>query len=133
MTLRGAIQQLRELHGNDDIPAYVKPAISKVIETLEMDAQEVRHGRWKEDYDGIDTIYECSVCGEPFVTLEGTPADNLWNYCPNCGALMLDRDINVLNKNCGAKMDEAEPDDTYCTEENCTIYQNDLSCERCIR
>lgn len=33
----------------------------------------------------------------------------------------------------GAKMDEAEPDDTYCTEENCPIYQNDLSCERCIK
>lgn len=52
------------------------------------DVAEVRHGRWEEEFDGIDTIYECSVCGEPFVTLEGTPADNLWNYCPNCGAKM---------------------------------------------
>lgn len=52
------------------------------------DVQEVRHGRWKEEFDGIDTIYECSVCGEPFVTLDGTPADNLWNYCPNCGSRM---------------------------------------------
>ena len=52
------------------------------------DVQEVRHGRWIEQEADMDTIYECSVCGEPFVTLEGTPADNLWNYCPNCGAKM---------------------------------------------
>ena len=56
------------------------------------DVAEVRHGRWKEEFDGIDTIYECSVCGEQFVTLEGTPADNLWNYCPNCGAKMEEDD-----------------------------------------
>lgn len=52
------------------------------------DVQEVRHGRWKEQEADMDTIYECSVCGEPFVTLEGTPADNLWHYCPNCGTKM---------------------------------------------
>ena len=52
------------------------------------DVQEVKHGRWIEQEADMDTIYECSVCGEPFVTLEGTPADNLWNYCPNCGAKM---------------------------------------------
>ena len=52
------------------------------------DVAEVRHGRWIEQEADMDTIYECSVCGEPFVTIEGTPADNLWNYCPNCGASM---------------------------------------------
>lgn len=46
-------------------------------------------GRWIEQDDEYnDTIYQCSVCGEEFVTIEGTPADNLWNYCPNCGARM---------------------------------------------
>ena len=30
-------------------------------------------------------------------------------------------------------LDEAEPEDTYCIEENCPIYQRDLSCERCNR
>lgn len=52
------------------------------------DVQEVRHGKWIEQEADMDTIYECSVCGEPFVTIDGTPADNLWNYCPNCGAQM---------------------------------------------
>ena len=50
---------------------------------------EGKAGRWIEQDDGYnDTIYQCSVCGEEFVTIEGTPADNLWNYCPNCGARM---------------------------------------------
>ena len=52
------------------------------------DVQEIRRGRWIEQEADMDTIYECSVCGEPFVTIEGTPADNLWNYCPSCGARM---------------------------------------------
>ncbi len=74
-----------------DASAY-NGAISDVADMLThfpaADVEEVRHGRWKEQEADMDTIYECSVCGEPFVTLEGTPADNLWNYCPNCGAIM---------------------------------------------
>lgn len=50
----------------------------------------VKHGEWTviEDDWTMDTIYQCSVCKEEFVTIEGTPADNLWHYCPNCGAKM---------------------------------------------
>ena len=49
---------------------------------------EEKHGTW-EEHDYIDdVVYTCSVCGEDWVTLEGTPADNLWNYCPHCGARM---------------------------------------------
>lgn len=48
-------------------------------------------GRWIEQDDEYnDIIYQCSVCGEEFVTIEGTPADNLWNYCSNCGARMVE-------------------------------------------
>jgi DNA-directed RNA polymerase subunit RPC12/RpoP len=46
-------------------------------------------GRWieKEDYN-LDTYYDCSECGESFCLIDGTPADNLYKYCPNCGARM---------------------------------------------
>lgn len=46
-------------------------------------------GRWieKEDYN-LDTYYDCSECGESFCLIDGTPTDNLYNYCPNCGAKM---------------------------------------------
>ena len=47
---------------------------------------EVRHGRW-EDYSD-DGYYECSVCGEAWTFIDGTPKDNNANYCPRCGAKM---------------------------------------------
>ena len=46
-------------------------------------------GQWIEHdgWDG-DVYYECSECKEPFVLIDGTPTDNLYNYCPNCGAYL---------------------------------------------
>lgn len=52
------------------------------------DLCEGLYGEWIEEQDYDETIYTCSNCHESFVTIEGTPADNLWNYCPNCGAYM---------------------------------------------
>lgn len=49
----------------------------------------VRRGRWTDHNDEWDGgYYECSVCGEAFTFIEGTPKENLYNYCPNCGARM---------------------------------------------
>lgn len=44
-------------------------------------------GHWIEhdDWDG-DMYYECSICKEPYCLIDGTPTENLYNYCPNCGA-----------------------------------------------
>ena len=60
-------------------------AIHSVIEELEN--QKTGHWIEKDGYDG-DTYYDCSECGESFCLIEGTPTDNLYNYCPNCGAKM---------------------------------------------
>ena len=60
-------------------------------ETLAIKAleQQPKTGHWieKDDFDG-DTYYDCSECGESFCLIDGTPTDNLYNYCPNCGAKM---------------------------------------------
>lgn len=46
-------------------------------------------GRWIEQDDSWDGVYyECSVCGEPWTLIDGTPWDNYMNFCPNCGADM---------------------------------------------
>lgn len=46
-------------------------------------------GHWIEREETYgDLYYECSECKEPFVLIDGTPQDNLYNYCPNCGARM---------------------------------------------
>lgn len=53
------------------------------------DVEEVKHGRWIEMTDSIlETYYDCSVCRESFYLVEGAPSDNLYQYCPNCGAKM---------------------------------------------
>lgn len=50
---------------------------------------EQKTGRWIEQTDTQnDVYYVCSNCKEAFTLIEGTPTDNLYNYCPNCGAKM---------------------------------------------
>ena len=56
----------------------------------QMDYAPVVHGRWEDSIDewfGTD-VYTCSKCRESYVLVEGTPKENLWHYCPNCGARM---------------------------------------------
>lgn len=72
-------------------------SVISIIDSMPtVDVQEVKHGRWlyKEEIYG-DSTWECSVCGEPYILLYGTPSDNLYNYCPNCGSLMMDGDDNA--------------------------------------
>lgn len=46
-------------------------------------------GEWIEAQDYLfDNIYTCSACGSEFVLEAGTPKDNEYNFCPNCGAEM---------------------------------------------
>ena len=50
---------------------------------------ELPCAEWIEDEDMYgDPIYHCSNCNEHFVLEEGTPTDNWYFYCPNCGAKM---------------------------------------------
>ena len=53
--------------------------------------QEPKTGHWieKDGFDG-DVYYDCSECGESWTTIEGTPWDNEWDYCPSCGARMVE-------------------------------------------
>lgn len=59
------------------------------------DVVPVRHGRWESFEDVfMDTCYECSECGLAFYLADGgTPQENQYHYCPNCGAKM---DANSL-------------------------------------
>lgn len=54
------------------------------------DVAPVRHGRWESFEDVfMDTCYECSECGLAFYLADGgTPQENQYHYCPNCGAKM---------------------------------------------
>ena len=54
------------------------------------DVVEVRHGEWV-CVNESENVWMCdgkNGCGNEILLLEGTPNDNEWNYCPNCGAKM---------------------------------------------
>ena len=56
----------------------------------DLQAQLPKRGKWKETdmgWDG-DTAWVCSVCGEPWTLIDGTPKENNMNFCPNCGSRM---------------------------------------------
>lgn len=47
---------------------------------------------WIEDINETYTenhdVWECSECGHAQILIEGTPKENDYHYCPNCGAKM---------------------------------------------
>lgn len=46
-------------------------------------------GEWIDLSDGWqEGTFRCSSCQMEFVLIEGTPEDNEYNFCPNCGASM---------------------------------------------
>lgn len=72
--------------GNVYLPCDMVLAIADWIEA-HRDVAPVRHGRWRKIDDlFLDTLYRCSVCGEEFYIENGTPQENQYCYCPNCGA-----------------------------------------------
>lgn len=65
----------------------VEVAYKDDIESLP--SAEAVQGEWIEVEDDYDNIYwECSNCEDAFVLEVGTPKDNNYNFCPNCGARM---------------------------------------------
>jgi DNA-directed RNA polymerase subunit RPC12/RpoP len=52
---------------------------------LTEDVAQVRHGRWE---CGEENSWFCSECDEEFYLEDGTPQENGYRFCPNCGAIM---------------------------------------------
>ena len=60
----------------------------KLCEIADADVQPLRIGKWTEPGEPYINTYECSCCGRWFTLDYGTPEENGYNYCPNCGARM---------------------------------------------
>lgn len=84
MTNQEAINFLN-MHKSEEVWA---DDIAKAIDIAIKALKSQKIGKWIEHEDWYDTYYECSSCGEAFSLIEGTPEDNEYNYCPNCGADM---------------------------------------------
>lgn len=87
-------KRIRESLGwvEEDLTKEFKNGVQAVLKMLENQPTiepERKKGEWVEQDDGwAGTYWECSECKEPFTLIDGTPSDNLYNYCPNCGAKM---------------------------------------------
>ena len=67
----------------------IECAVAKIRKLPAADVRPVVHGNWIAEADFLmDVVNRCSVCGEEFVLIDGTPADNNYNFCPCCGADM---------------------------------------------
>ena len=68
-----------------DPKMLVKEDALYILETLP--SEEPKTGHWVEieDYNG-DIHYQCDQCGEEFILIDGTPEDNNYWHCPNCGS-----------------------------------------------
>ena len=59
------------------------------VETIPSVTPERKKGKWIEEDDGWDGVFwRCSECNEPLYLVDGTPVDNEYHFCPNCGADM---------------------------------------------
>lgn len=67
----------------------------KIINSIQTaDVEEVKHATW-ECTDDSDNVWKCSGkdgCGEEYMFIEGTPEDNKYKRCPNCGARMEEKE-----------------------------------------
>lgn len=56
-----------------------------------IDANPTVHAYWIP-YESVtgegSNTYKCSACDTIQIIIEGTPKENGWKYCPNCGAKM---------------------------------------------
>lgn len=68
---------------------YKKVGSAEDFENEVMNRTKPKTGKWIEvkGYDG-DIHYQCDQCGNEFILIDGTPKDNNYNYCPNCGSRM---------------------------------------------
>lgn len=65
--------------------------LQKLIDWSSVEAEPVRHGHWEIDHMNMLILetecYSCSICN-------GMSHDKYYKYCPHCGAMMDEKEIN---------------------------------------
>jgi len=75
--------ELKEQDFQDYSPADVMSAIDS---TPTANVVRVRHGKWLSVVD--DVYFKCSLCNAEISTSWDYEEDDMFNYCPCCGARM---------------------------------------------
>lgn len=90
------------VNGKDKDRRVWSKAICILHDMPTADVTQVRHGRWIEmEFLMPHPYYTCSVCGKDIYMEEtGDPASDLftYTYCPQCGAKMDERSIQMIEE-----------------------------------
>ena len=92
-------------------PSYTDAinALTEVRERIKSIPSVEKQGEWILECDAEgegDNLYRCSECGQRC----GCQEYDIPNFCPNCGARMFDKDIDVPYK---IASDQRDYDSTY--------------------
>ena len=93
MTVSEAIKELNmileEATEDENSVCYVTSCDKEPLEMAIQSLKKQIPRNWIAEYlwDG-DFAWKCPCCDELFVLMDGTPQDNEYNYCPNCGQAM---------------------------------------------
>ena len=69
---------------NSENPKWTPSRVKALIARQKAaDVATVRHGWWVKR----GCKWQCTNC-KVLMSIDGTPKENLLNYCPNCGAMM---------------------------------------------
>jgi rubrerythrin len=82
---------MEDSYKNAGISAEAKAKMTRWLNKAPAaDVVPVVRSRWREREDRYYgwNVWECMNCHEEFILEEGTPVDNEYKFCPNCGAKM---------------------------------------------
>ena len=79
-------------------------------EKIDRNLKEPKQGEWIDISDGWqEGTFRCSSCQMEFVLIEGTPEDNEYNFCPNCGADMrVKNELNRVSKELNSEIEKSK-------------------------
>lgn len=81
------IECLRKGTGLPVLQALMNEAADAIQSLTAADVREVERGKWEDDGYGW---VRCSICRGAIAVARG---GNRFNYCPNCGARMVNDDV----------------------------------------
>ena len=81
-------RQISMVYKKQELFKAVKKVISSCPTIDPESLRPVAHWDMEEDAVGDPIIWTCSNCKESIVMYDGTPMENGYKYCPQCGAKM---------------------------------------------
>ena len=74
--------------GKPNYEKMFKKFVNDILTAPTVDTEQHAHWEQPSYFDEENNVYQCSSCKEEFVLISGSPKENGYEYCPNCGCRM---------------------------------------------